>query len=145
MLSKDEILKTFGMNQSVNPFVAPKTIRGEPYEFVVLELSTRFRNKAKVELEMSALGPAGDEVAVLWSRDDFVDMWRSYRQADVNLEKREQKIIDYMVPGFIFTAPVGNGSFIIPLIGKRPIPKPATIKARVLYGLTESNFETILE
>jgi hypothetical protein len=145
LLDRDSINRNYGLTSSVNPFIAPKGIRGEPYEFIVLELTTSFPAPAQVELELSVLDSAGKEVASLWDKGDFIDLWKGFMTNEADMLRREERIKDYMVPGYIFPVPKGRDTYVIPLIGKRPIPRPYTIKARVLYDLKEFVLEKTVQ
>lgn len=145
LLDRESIQRNYGLTASVNPFIAPKGIRGEPYEFVILELNTSFPAPAQVELELSVKDPSGKEVANLWDKNDFIELWKGFMTNEADMLRREERIKDYMVPGFIFPLPKGRDTYVIPLIGKRPIPRPYTIKARVLYDLKEFVLEKTVQ
>lgn len=141
LMDSEQIVRQYGMTKSENPFLEPKGLRGQPYDFIVLQLATNFSGATKVELEISAKDPAGKNVASLWSKEDFIDLWRSFLENENNMQKREAVIQDYMVPGEMFTAPRGRSTFIIPLMADHPLPKPVDVNVRILYGLEEYNFK----
>lgn len=145
LLDSGSVSSKYGNTFSINPFIAPKGIRGEPYEFIIIELNTGFLSASRVELELSVKDASANEVASLWDKNDFIDMWKGYLTNEANMLKREERIKDYMVPGYIFQVPRGRDTYVIPLIGKRPIPRPYTIKARVLYDLKEFVLEKTVQ
>jgi len=132
LLSREQIIQKFGMDQKQNPFIAPTgIIKGRPYEFVVLNLSTSLANKTPIDLTIEARDKDGNATFTLWDKKDFKEMWLGWDGGEAKTINREALIDDYYIPGDSFSAPKGKGQYYIVLIGKNPLNHPLKVTITV--------------
>lgn len=134
-------IRAYGRNFSENPYMEPRTLaRGKLNEFFILKLDFNLPAKSTVSLIAHAKSPKGEEVARVYTEQDFRDFWwaNTIRDDDSGVWERKMAAIQRAcIPGFDFSRPAGRTTLFVPLVGKNPIPRPAKIYAQVALSTGE--------
>lgn len=128
LLSRKQVIEKFGIDQKLDPFIAPTGIlKGKPYEFVVFKLTTSLASKTFIQLTIDARDKDGNPSISLWDKKEFIEMWRSWDAGEAKTINREALIVDYYVPSTAFSAPKGKSEYYIVLLGNNPLNKPIDV------------------
>lgn len=124
---------TYGTNFFTNPFMKPSSlIRGTPDEFVVLDLTLRLPESATVNLEGSVTQDSGDTVARMYTLKEMHTYWDGWGDnSDVTSRTRIEALERYYAPSDQFQAHKGRSEYVVVLMGKNPLPRPATVEFSV--------------
>lgn len=132
LLSKKQVTDRFGVDQKLDPFIAPTgVLKGKPYDFVVLRLKTELVDKTYIQSLITAKDKDGNASLSLWSKSEFKEFWREWETSEAKTVNREALIEDFYFPGETFSAPKGRNEYYIVLIGKNPLNKPITVSIDV--------------
>jgi hypothetical protein len=128
LLSKKQVTDKFGVDQKLDPFIAPTGIlRGKPNDFVVFKLSADLMNAAFTQLTITVKDKDGKASVGLFSKEEFKEFWRGWDAGEAKTANREALIEDFYVPGESFTIPKGRNVYYIVLIGGNPLNRPIAI------------------
>lgn len=135
VLDRSEIKSSWGSRPTVNPFLEPTgLIQGQPNEFVVIEVKFSLPSRSAFGVDAYAEGADGQEIAWMKDAGEFSDYWSVWEKMG-NSSQRGSKIESYYLPGKTFTYPRGTYRYLVALVGKNPLPRPATI--RVVVRMTD--------
>ena len=95
-----------------------------------------------VSVFCSALGPDGKEVATQRDIREMENYWYPIGgKTEVNIEKRISMLRRSYMRSNPYAAKAGKSSFIVVLIGKNPLPRPAKVEVQVMAaGLESASF-----
>ncbi len=141
MLDSDTLKTRFGPNDSVNPYMPYRSIIfGTRDEFIVFEVEAELAADGPVKVSGSVIDANGKSVAVLRDFLYMEDYWRNYNGGStesVCLKKLRQT---YMKRNPL-KAKAGSQKFIVMLVGKNPIPRPAAVSIAVeVPGMKTAEF-----
>jgi hypothetical protein len=145
VLDRSEIKSRWGSVASANPFLEPRgLIKGQSDEFVVIEVD--FFLSARSSLSIDAYAEGADGQTVAWMKDAaaFSDYWFVWDTMG-DSSKRAAKIQSDYLRMKTFSYPRGNHRFYVVLIGKNPLPRPATIRVAVQMADGTHNWDLPLE
>ena len=134
-------LGTYGASFFSNPFMQPSSIlSGTPEELVVLDLSLSLPDSATVDLDGSVKVPTGEVVARVYSLSEMQDFWNGWGdKSSATSRTRIDTLTRYYAPSDHFMARKGNAEYIVVLMGKNPLPRPAMVELTVsLNAVTQS-------
>ena len=143
LLSGEEIKSAFGKNYETNPYMPYKgLISGAKEEFIVLKVEVPMTQNGAVSVFCSALGPDGKEVATQRDIREMENYWYPIGgKTEVNIEKRISMLRRSYMRSNPYAAKAGKSSFIVVLIGKNPLPRPAKVEVQVMAaGLESASF-----
>ena len=132
LLSSSEI-GHYGASRAINPF-SPRTslLQGTPDEFVVLQLNLSLAESTRVAIAGSVQDAAGNEVARLQSLTQMQEYWRFGTDLpDREARARVDTLARYYAPSLEFVRNKGRPEYIVVLMGKKPLPRPASILVSV--------------
>jgi hypothetical protein len=135
VLDRNAVKSYFGPNPSTDPFIEPAgLLQGQKSEFVVIELRLNLVAKARVTLFATAETPDGATVAQLLDAEGMLAYWAGWPGlgGHTGEESRGKKIDDYCIPSPSFIASKGASRYIAVLVGKNPLPRPATVRIHAL-------------
>lgn len=140
----------YGQSFESNPYLEPKTLlRGKLNEFFVAKLSFNLQQDSRITIIAEAKAPDGTNVATAYDRDGFSEFWTFVsggNTEDKNFNKKMNTIIQTCIPSMQFIQKAGQSTMYLPIVGKNPIPRPATIYIQVSNGSGEPTvFEYTLE
>ncbi len=132
LLSKAEIKNSWGNLPSTNPFLEPSgMVKGQPDEFVVLQLDFSLPSRMAVNISASVESPDFRQLAWLKDASDFEAYWVLWESMG-NAGEREAKLGRKYLPGSRYTYPRGTYSYLVVVMGENPMPRPATIKVQAI-------------
>jgi hypothetical protein len=122
-----------------NPFLAPAgLLRGTPSEFVVLRLTLSLREESRIAVSAEARDAAGNKTARLYSASDMRDLWKAWGdETSLPHLKRAETLDRWCLPATGFTRRAGRGEYVLVLVGKKPLPRPALVDVAVTVGDAE--------
>ncbi len=140
----------YGQSFESNPYLEPKTLlRGKLNEFFIVKLSLNLREESRIAIIAEAFAPDGTKVANSYDQDGFKDFWTFAGGSNAegkNFNKQMNTIAQTCVPSMQFIQKAGQRTMFLPMVGKNPIPRPATIYIQVSTGSGEPTiFEYKLE
>lgn len=131
LLSKAEIKDACGVSASVNPFLAPSgMIKGQPDEFVVLDIELALPSRMEVEVTASAETSEGKQVAYMKDATSLSEYWVIWEPMG-SANTRQDKIENYCLPASNYTYSKGLRHYFVVLVGKNPLPRPSIAKVQV--------------
>jgi len=139
--SEKELL-SYGNSFVENPYLEPRTlIRGKLNEFYIVKLSLNLPETSRVSIIAEAKKLDGSEAAKAYDQNTFIEFWDANTTVESTsgseIQKKNSSITRSCIPAFSFTASAGQTEFLIPLVGKNPIPRPAKIYIQVSAGSGE--------
>ena len=128
VLNRSEIKSRWGAISSANPFLEPRgLIKGQPDEFIVIEVDFFLPARSSLSFDASAEGADGQTVAWMKDAAAFFDYWSVWDTMG-DSSKRAATIQSDYLRGKAFAYPSGNHRYFLVLVGKNPLPRPATIR-----------------
>jgi hypothetical protein len=143
LLSWEELKSAFGKNYETDPYMPYKGIfSGAKEEFIVLKIEVSMPKNGTVSVFCSASGPDGAAVAVQKDIREMENYWYPIGgKTEVNIETRMSMLRRSYMRSNPYAAKAGKSSFIIVLIGKNPLPRPAKVDVQVMAaGLESASF-----
>ncbi|HWR12715.1 MAG TPA: hypothetical protein VN445_12900 [Rectinemataceae bacterium] len=131
----------YGQSYESNPYLEPKTLlRGKLNEFFIAKLSFNLREESRISIIADAIALDGTKAATAYDQDGFRDYW-TFVSGDStegkNFSKKMNTIAQTCVYSMQFTQKAGQNTMFLPMVGKNPIPRPATIYIQVSTGSGE--------
>ena len=126
-------LGTYGQTFASNPFLAPSGfVHGAPDEFVAVGLKLALPDAGTVSLDGSVRTPDGREVARFYSLPEVQKYWSDWGdQSDLNSRSRLDTLNRWYPSASQFQAGKGRSEYVVILVGKNPLPRPATVTLTV--------------
>jgi len=139
LLSPAEVA-TYAPSRPINPFIAHGSfILKSPDEFVVLDLALNLPEQARVSVAASVNDEVGTPVAALWTRTQMHMYWDHMQDITDRDDRIRQDTLDrYYPPASDFNARRGRTEWILVLVGKNPVPRPATVQVSVSLNGAEA-------
>jgi hypothetical protein len=141
-LLKDSDLWLYGSDAEINPFIAPNTmIKGRPNEFVVLRLDVVLSQPTELSIAADVKSVDGVLQARLYSLGDMQSYWSDWGdQSAYSSRERLSTLERYYLPNLDFVAPAGRRYYLVMLVGKYPIKRPASVSASVIVGSSQPQY-----
>ncbi len=132
-----------GAYWSENPYLEPSGIfTGMKNEFVVLRMNIELPVATDVDFTAYVQDSAGKIVAEYKDLDSMRFFWSNWMTDQERNNQRSVTLTQTYAPRQVFTARKGTRSYYIVLMGKNPLPRPATVFAQVyVKGLESQTFE----
>jgi hypothetical protein len=126
-------LGSYGANYTTNPFLAPTSmLKGTPDEFVALDLMLSLPDSATVNLDGAVRSDSGDLVARMNDLPQMRDYWDNWGdRTDKTSRTRLDTLNRWCMPSSQFVAHKGRTEYVIVLMGKNPLPRPASVVVSV--------------
>jgi hypothetical protein len=126
-------LGSYGSSYVSNPFMAPTSLlKGAPDEFVPLGLTLSLPEAATVNIDASVRNETGDVVARLYTLPEMEQYWSNWGDAtDRTSRDRLQTLDRWYIPGAQIAAHKGRTEYVMVLMGKKPLPRPASVMVAV--------------
>ena len=126
-------LGSYGVNYTTNPFLPPTSlVKGTPDEFVALDLVLSLQDSATVNIDGAVRSESGDQVARLNDLPQMRDYWSNWGdRTDKTSRTRLDTLDRWCMPSTQFAAHKGRTEYVIVLIGKKPLPRPASVAVSV--------------
>lgn len=133
VMTVDELQSAYGYSFEVNPYLEPSAlIRGKPYEFSVLRIEISTSGSAAAVLSASVVGADGTVLASAKDLEQMKLFWDMWEGSDPNKGRRLTSLERSYLPGYSFEQKPGRRVYYLVLMGKNPLPRPATIEATLL-------------
>jgi hypothetical protein len=130
----------WGRSFTVNPYLEPQAaFFPSKYEFEIVSFTVSLPSATKVVLSASVYDAEGKESVLAYDLHDFKVFWNSWGTTDLNIANRQRTIDLTYAPASSFTAPRGNRTYYLVMIGKRPIARPATVRAWITLDGEEAD------
>jgi hypothetical protein len=139
-------LGSYGANSATNPFLAPSgLIEGTPDEFVALDIALSLPDSATLSIDAAVrrAGENGEIVARLYSLQDMRKYWRAWGDPSAQTSRTRLDTLErWYAPSSQFVAHKGRSEYVIVLVGKNPLPRPASATVSIaLNGKVGGTFE----
>ena len=130
----------YGLSRAVNPFFPRASlVRKAADEFVVLQLNLSLSEPTRIAIGGAVRDTAGNEVARLQSLSQMQEYWRFGEDvSDRDARSRMDSLTRYYAPALQFAPRRGRHEYIVVLLGKNPLPRPATAVLSVSLNDAES-------
>ena len=137
-------VRSYGSTFATNPFLAPSALfRGTPDEFVVVEVDLALPDRRRVDIAGSVVDSSRATVAPLYDLRQMHDYWARWGDmGNRDAWTRGATLEQYYPPSLEFEAHGGRSVYVIVLIGKRPLPRPADVVVSVSLGGAEPQLFT---
>jgi len=142
VLSASQIVM-YGPSRAVNPFFPrASAVRKAADEFVVLQLNLSLSEPARIALAGAVRDTAGNDAARLQSLSQMQEYWSFGEDVDDREARaRMDTLTRYYSPALQFVQRRGRSEYIVVLLGKNPLPRPATAVLSVsLNGAEPQSF-----
>jgi hypothetical protein len=138
LLPKTDIW-SYGSTWASNPFLAPSAlIKGTPDEFAVFRIVLTLPEAGRVGIQGSVQDAAGNTVARLFDLDEMRRYWSDWGDStDRSSRDRLGMLEQWYVPSLDFAAHKGRSQLVFVMMGKNPLPRPATAMVSISLNNVE--------
>jgi hypothetical protein len=139
LLPKTDIW-SYGPTYATNPFLAPSgLIKGTPDELAVLRIDLTLPESARIGIQGSVQDSAGNTVARLLDLNELRTYWSDWGdRTDKSSRDRLGMLERWCVPSLEFNAHGGRSQYVIVMMGKNPLPRPASVVVSVTLNNVEA-------
>ncbi len=135
-LVPDRDLAQHGVSFTADPFLAPATLLMPQDEFVTMTITLALPLAAHVTISGGVEDGTGKSIARLYSKQELHDYWLARGRAqDPDMVKRLSYLDTFYVPSLAFAGFRGRHEYYVVMVGKRPLPRPATVILAVSLGV----------